>query len=480
MAIRLRYTGLLMFASSVLSIFTGLVFSSFVARSLSKFDYGVWTFISVTIAYFQFPQKLITGWAFRDIARGKRVEKTCVISQLLLSVPPFIAYMIVASFFSQTIGSSSSFFYLSSLFIPVYFMIQGVSTVVEAKFPHKLAYRDVILDSIKIFLILWSIQFGLFGFIATVLIAYCSYICYCLYITKDFMRYEFNLKSLKRWLSFSWVNLYSGVGSTISSGLSTLLLGIFASPSVLGSWGIALTVARLLKKASNLPSALYPKLLSEEERREAHIKEATMLTLMFLIPMSVGCYLLAPNLIEIYGSKYLDGLSALYVLIPNYFIETIGTISGSVISSADKIDFEERPSATMWLRSNIFFLNSLGYLNAVISAPLMLLLIPKYGLVGCAMATTTATIMLFLIKSLKFNVMKSISYGRLIKFLFASFFMGAFIQLIYGHGTVRTVLIVIAGATVYFISLFIFDKLTRNLIENIFSEIKNIIKNGQK
>ena len=476
MAIRLKYTGLLMFAFSILSLFTGLVFSSLVARELAKFDYGVWVFITGILTYFQFSQGLVTPWAFRDIARGKTVEKTCVASGLLLSIPPFIAYIIAAPFLSNIIGSSTSFFYLSSLFIPVYFVVEGFSTVIGARLPHRLAYRDLILDSIKIFLILWLIRFGLTGFIATVLIAYCGYISYCLYITKDFMQSELDLRSLKRWLSCSWINLYGDVGSTIVSGLSILLLGIFVSPLILGTWGIALAVARLLKTSSNLPIALYPKLLSEGEEKNTPVKEAVMLTLMFLVPMAVGCYLLAPNLIEIYGSKYLDGLPALYILIPNYFINVIGGISDTAISAADKVDLEEHFSATKWLRSNIFFLGSLNYLNAIISVPLMLFLIPKYGIIGCAMAILAVSIMTFLIKSLKFNVLKSISYTRLVKFLLASFIMSIFIQVIYGRGTLITFSAIIGGVVVYFVSLLILDEQTRNLLSRILNEVRGMKK----
>ena len=473
--IRVRYTGLLMFASSILSLGTGLVFSSLVARELAKFDYGVWTFISGTLVYFQVSQGLITSWAFRDIARGKPVEKTCVVSELLLSIPPFIAYVIVAPYLSRIIGSSPTFFYMSSLFIPIYFMVEGLSTVVGARSPHKLAYRDIILDSIKIFLILWLIQFGLSGFIATVLIAYCSYICYCLYIAKDFMRSEFDLESLKRWLSFSWVNLYGDFGSAISSGLSILFLGILTSPSALGSWSIALTIARLLKIPSTLSSALYPKLLSEEEKKGAYVEEVTMLILMFLVPMIVGCYLLAPNLIDFFGSKYSDSLPALYVLIPSYMCMII-TVSDSAISAADKTDLEEHFSVTMWLRSNIFLLNSLNYLSVIISAPLMLLLISKYGITGCAIATSVTTAIIFLLKNLKFNVLKSISYRRLVKFLLASFIMSVFVQLIYGRGTVRTFFLVITGVAVYLISLSILDRQTRDLLSKVLNEVTGRVR----
>ena len=476
LVIRLRYTGLLVFASSVFSLFTGLVFSSFIARALSKYDYGVWTFISSMIAYFQFSQGLLTSWAFRDIARGRRVEKTYVASELLLSIPSFVVCLIVAPFFSQIIGSSPSFFYLSSLLIPAYFLADGLSTVLGARSPHKLAYRNIILDSMKILLILWLIQFGLFGFIATILMAYCGYICYCLYALKDFLRDKFDFKSLKRWLSFSWIDLYSNVGSTISSGLAVSLVALFTSPSILGSWGIVLAIARFLKMTSDLPSALYPKLLVGGEKKEDYVKDATMLLLMFLIPMAVGCYLLAPNLIDIFGSKYLDGLPALYILIPSYFTITLSAMLEYVILADEKIDLEEKVSFSRLIRSNVFFLSSLSYLNVIVSLPLMFLLIPRYSVTGCAMVILTMTVILFLIRSWKFNILKLVSYRRLAKYLCASFIMSIFVYFFYGVGTIRTLLIIVLGVVVYFAALFALDKKMRELANGILSEIKSVTK----
>ena len=169
------------------------------------------------------------------------------------------------------------------------------------KFPHKMAYRDVVLDFTKILVIWWLIGFGLLGFILSVLIAQGVYLCYIFYVTKDSFRGGFNFKRLKRWLSFSWNTLYGLVGSNVYDGLSVVFLGMLLSASALGSYGVTLTIARLLEMTLGLSSALYPKLLGEEASREDSIMEAMALVLMFLIPMTAGCILLAPNLIEING-----------------------------------------------------------------------------------------------------------------------------------------------------------------------------------
>ena len=471
--IRLRYTGLLMFASSVLSLFTGLVFSSFVARSLSSVEYGVWFFISGTFVYFQLFQKLITPWAFRDISRGYRAEKTCVVANFMLSAPSFIVYLLVAPFLAQTIGSSLLFFYISSIFIPIYFGVHSFETIIKAKFPHKMAYRDVVLDFTKIFFIWWLIGFGLLGFILSILIAQIVYLCYIFYVSKGSFRGGFSFKRLKRWLSFSWVTLYGLVGLNIYSGLSALFLGVFSSASALASYGIALTIARLLEIPTKLSSALYPKLLSKEVSRGDSIREAMALVLMFVIPMTAGCILLAPNLIEVFGSKYLDGVPALIVLAFNYFMSPMTNLAYQIISASEKVDLAERVPVKKWVRSSIFFVNSLRYLDIAVFVPLALLLIPKHGMIGCAVSTLITSFITFLmIGSRAFKSFKKIPYVRIVKFLLSSIVMSFFISLIYTKGTINTILIIFGGAITYFSCLLLMDKETRVITKKIFNEIR--------
>lgn len=461
-----------MFASSVLTLFTGMVFTSFVARSLPVSEYGVWFFISTSLAYFQFFQGLVPFWAFRDCSRGYPVERTCVVSNALLSVPFLLIYIAMAPAFANAIGSQQGYFYLSSLFIPIYFVESGFNAIITAKLPHKLAYRNMIMDFFKLVSIIWLIELGLSGVVLCIITAYCIYLCFAFYTTKDFMRDKFDLARLKRWLSSSWIVLYGNIGSGVYGSLDTLLIGILGSMSALGLYGVALTAAGLLRLPGNLSSALYAKLLSEEAGKKEHIKETVMLTLMFLVPMTVGCYLLASNLIDFFGSKYLDGLPALYFLLPGYFIGALGEVLNPAISAAEKVDLEERISTIKLVRSNLFFLSSMGYLNAIISAPLMLFLIPKYNIVGCAIVITTTSIINFLIKCLKFNVLKVISYRRVVKFLFASFVMSVFVALVYSRGAINTVLIIFSGGIVYLATLSITDKQTRNLASKVLIEIR--------
>jgi len=473
--IRLRYTGLLVFASNILSLFTGLIFTSILARSLSKFDYGVWFFISSTLVYFQLFQSLVPFWGLRDSSRGLPVAKTCIAGNLLLSIPFMCVYIVMVPAFANAIGSQSTPFYLSSLFIPIYFVESGFNAIIQANFPHKMSYKGVIVDSIKLISIIWLIQLGLVGVISCVIVAYSVYLLFLFYVTGKFLAEKFSFTKLRDWLASSWIVLYGDIGGNVYGSLDILLLGFLSSASTLGSYGVALVIAGLIKMSSSLSSALYPKLLSGTGGKDRSIKDATMLSLMFLIPMTLGCVLLAPNLIDIFGSKYSDCLPAVYILSLNYFIGVLNLVANQVILGTEKADIE-RLSVRGLVRSSFFFVYSLQYVAIIIVVPLMLLLIPGYGMVGCATALLVTTTSIFLIKGLRaFRGIELVSYTRLSKFLLASLIMTAFITFIYGRGTAQTLLLIFSGSAIYFASLFIIDKETRDLARKTLDEIRSVI-----
>jgi len=395
---------------------------------------------------------------------------------LLLSLPLFLIYVLMVPFFADSIKSSPSVFYLSAFFIPIYFVEAGLNAVINSKFPHRLAYKTPVVDLSKLALILWLGQLGLSGVVLCIIIAYCLYLCFAFYPVKAFMKDGFDLSILKGWLSSSWIVLYGAVGGSVYGTLDILLLGVLSSASSLGSYGVASTIAGFLKLSGSLSYALYSKLLAEEKevRREAYAKEAMMLTLMFLLPLFVGCILLAPNLIEIFGSKYLDCLQTLYILAFATFLGVLSGIASAVILGAEKMDLE-RFSMSQLARSNIFFINSLGYLAIAITTPLLFLFIPRYGMVGCATAILIQSALYFLIVSYKaFRRTRIVSYTRFLKFLLASSIMSIFIRLVYATGTIETLLIILLGALIYFVSLSLIDNGTRNLAKKIFDEIKNL------
>ena len=67
--IRLKYSGLVVFASYILSVATGLAFVLMITRNVSTEEFGVWGNISDLSNYFILLSGVIPFWATRFVAR---------------------------------------------------------------------------------------------------------------------------------------------------------------------------------------------------------------------------------------------------------------------------------------------------------------------------------------------------------------------------------------------------------------------------
>ena len=149
MSIRLRYTGLVRFGTNVLSLITGLIFVTIVARSLSQTDIGLWFFIDTNVAIFIMLRNMIPFWLTRSYARGKDVVSTGIFANLLLSIPFFLGYVIILPFFKEVWLSPLHFGFASS-FIFLHYIISSLTALVSAHNPEKLAYSLVIGELFKL------------------------------------------------------------------------------------------------------------------------------------------------------------------------------------------------------------------------------------------------------------------------------------------------------------------------------------------
>ena len=94
--IRVTYSGLIAFVVGLISILTGLVFTLIVARNLSPEEFGTWSLIFSVISYFLISEEIIRFWTIRQVARGKEVGKTSVISTTFFSLGAIPFYLIVS------------------------------------------------------------------------------------------------------------------------------------------------------------------------------------------------------------------------------------------------------------------------------------------------------------------------------------------------------------------------------------------------
>ncbi len=470
--IRLRYTGIFIFASKILTLATGIVFSIYVARTLTRFEMGVWGFIGGVLLVFSFSREMLPFWATRAIARGNPFGRMTVVANLLLSAPFTLAFLLLVGPIAAHVESEPLVFYVSALYIPVYFSISGLNSIITAKYPHKIALYDLILDTVKISVgILLVHLYGLIGVIVAVLMGNLFYIAYASYVSKADLKSIYKPGVLRWWLKGSWFVLFGILFGIAYTSTDSVLLGFFKLTDPLGAYTVALLITSWISVSSVLAYALMPKLVSGLGDEE-DIRSSLDLVLMLALPSLAGCLALNKHLIYLFGSKYIIALDALFLLAFARFFDAISNVALNTILGYEKVDIEQDLSFGNLVKSRTFRFYSFRYLAIFLELVSMLYLIPNYGIQGAAIAVLTASLLLMVI-SIYFGFWgrRVLSLRQVGNYALATLAMVIVVLIIPKWRFVRTLIILGVGAATYFTSLYLIDRDFRGLIKSVFREI---------
>ena len=82
--IRVTYTGLISLIGGIISIFTGVIFTLIITRSVTPEEYGTWGLIIGLITYVMLIGPIVSYWSTRDTARNIQSRKT----EMIIPVTP--------------------------------------------------------------------------------------------------------------------------------------------------------------------------------------------------------------------------------------------------------------------------------------------------------------------------------------------------------------------------------------------------------
>ena len=94
--IRVTYTGLISLIGGIISIFTGVIFTLIITRSVTPEEYGTWGLIVGLITYVSLIGPIVSYWSTRDTARNIQSGKTAVLSSILLSIGAISIYILIS------------------------------------------------------------------------------------------------------------------------------------------------------------------------------------------------------------------------------------------------------------------------------------------------------------------------------------------------------------------------------------------------
>jgi O-antigen/teichoic acid export membrane protein len=166
--------------------------------------------------------------------------------------------------------------------------------------------------------------------------------------------------------------------------LDTFMIGLLLGQAAVSSYEIGWQTTRVLIIATTaISTTIFPKIprwASEGNYGEIEriIPGALLFTLIFPIPGLVGLIVLGPEVLSlVYTPAYLDAALPMAILAGYMVVESIQRVSSPILTGIERADVP--------FRSRL-----LGVGLAIV---LNILLIPRYGLVGAAVATVTAKLL---------------------------------------------------------------------------------------
>lgn len=192
---------------------------------------------------------------------------------------------------------------------------------------------------------------------------------------------SFRKNLLRPILSSAWPIALLGVLGAFMLHTDILMLGFFRTPGEVGLYSASQRIVQFLYMLPGiLAISLFPALSrfiehSDYEKAKTLMERGMGAIFLIALPITVGGVILGRNIIHfLYGSEYLAGVLAFQILIISPLIIFPGYLISNYVVAYDK-QRKLAPFMALGSLGNIF---------------LNILLIPTFGIVGSAIATTSA------------------------------------------------------------------------------------------
>jgi len=484
--VRLQYSGLVIFAAKVLSIGTGLIFTLLITRNTTGEQFGVWTNIYDVMGYFVLLSSTIPFWATRFVARNMEGStKTGMVANLIIGTISVLFYIPLVPFITSALGVAGEYvvlYFIVSAQIFESHLINQLEATLRAERPQAIGYGLLIAETTKVTLAYVSIvrlQQPLAGAMVSLTIAILLQIIYYLTLVSPSLKEKTQWNYIREWLKGSIANIYYLIGGQISAVIFIMLF-VFGGQGARGDYAAAYTIAMVITYSTFLSFALYPRLLATGSLGD--VTTSLKLVLMFAIPLTAGAMAIPDSLLIILKPAYAEAVPVLLILAINSLVLTIFTFYQYVLFGVEKLDEKATIPIRQLVKSDIFKVFTLPYIQAAVTLPLAYYVLTNFALaqtvraaVYIAVITMAAQLAMFIVLYLLVRrvIRVTVPWTSIGKYVFTGAIMGSVLYLI-PHPT-RLALILaeaVAGGIFYLALLSAIDKEARTLLKTILQEIR--------
>jgi len=487
--IRLKYSGVVVFASHILSLATGLAFVLMITRNVSTEEFGIWGNISDIFNYFILLSGVIPFWATRFIAREHAGSaKTGFIANMFMSVAATSIYLTLIPIMLPILQISSAYAILYTIVsaqILELYIISALEAVLRAKQPQTIGYALLIFEVCKVilgFTLILQLKLGLQGALYSIIISQAIRIIFYVKLTAKEFKESIKWSYLREWLKASPINIYNIVGNRIAA-FTLILLFVYGGELARGYHGAATTFTSIISYSSLLAFALYPRLLSGS--RSEDVSVSLRLVMMFAVPMTVGVIVLSDSYLTILKVDFVEARPVLLLLAISVLCLTLSQVFDTVVLGTEKVDAKAKFAFRELIRTRLFFLFTIPYIESAVTLPATFFVLTSIAKTSLEAATYLALITLLAgltMLVVRYAVAREcfvfhFPWNSISKYVLASGIM-ATVLLVIPHPTRLSITIAftILGAGMYLAVLILIDKEAKSLMKSILREAMRIMK----
>ncbi len=365
--IRLRFAGIIGFLAQLLSLFTGLIFTTIITRNLSIIEYGQWNAISSLIYYGTFGTNLLGFWYTRYTARNINIGKPALIITSIFSVAGIIPFLIAAKFFIPDYEKLFPIILFASLQVITSSLVYSLVAIASGKKPEFVTYGFLIFEIAKIviaFLFVFGRGLSLLDAIIIVIIAESIRACMLTLLIRKEISKKIEFYHVKKIIKSLWLPFYNRISGLIYISDVLIVSLITSSYTNIAIFKVGLVFSTIIEYGSQLAFPLYIKLLGGGKAQDAETTIRLMFT--FTIPIAVGIFIIAKPLLFLLNPEYASSERILQLLVLYSFLLPINSFFFNVIQGQEKIDTMTNMKFKDLLHSTLFTLPTLNLVRVLV------------------------------------------------------------------------------------------------------------------
>jgi len=384
-------SALIVFGSSQLSTIVGFVATFYIARYLGPATLGMYAVVTAMLFWIHVPASAVDSALTKRISegidQGEFLSAGFVINTTLAILIAF-GMLVFEEQVNAYVGTQVS--RPVAVFVLSWFAAKSVTAALNGQ--DKVAASSIVWTSgrvvrtgLQIALTL-LLGIGLSGLIwgHTISFIVVTIVGAAIFDIRPHLPSREKFSSLIEYARYSWLG---EISSQAFNWMDTVLLGLFVSSSLIGIYEVAWTIASTLAIVSTaVKDTVFPSMsrLDTKDRREEVgnlLNQGLVFAGFFAIPGLFGALVVGTRVLEVFGSEFGQGWIVLLVLITARLSNAFSAQFKNAINAVDRPD--------LGFRINTVFILSNLCLN--------LLLIPVYGWLGAAFATSLSSAFLLLL-----------------------------------------------------------------------------------